>query len=133
MDKDRPFQEIGDRFNEALTDAGLTKEKHSNLTETLVKLFGVSYATINDWRKGKKCPTMKNAIDIAMKLDICVEWLLTGRGRKHPDEHEPNGNGNNGDTIVFDMRGIPSQQKSHFAATLHAFAQSIREVMVVYK
>lgn len=133
MDKDRPFQAIGERFNEALEDAGYTKERHSNLTQTLVKDFGVSYATISDWRKGKKCPTMKNAIDIAMKLEICVEWLLTGRGQKRPGDESPHDNGDNGDKIVFDMRGIPSQQKRHFAATLHAFAQSIREVNVTYK
>lgn len=133
MDPDRPFQDIGDRLNQALEDAGYTKARHSNLTETLSNKFGVKYATISDWRKGKKCPTMKNAIDISKKLDICVEWLLTGRGRKRPGDPEPHDNGDNGDKIIFDMTGIPAQQKSHFAATLHAFAKSIREVMVIYK
>lgn len=133
MDKDRPFLDIGNRLNQALEEAGYTKDKHKNLTETLATKFDVKYSTISDWRKGKKCPTMRNAIDIATKLDICVEWLLTGRGRKRPGDHEPHDNGNNGDKIVFDMTGIPAQQKSHFAATLHAFAKSIREVMVIYK
>lgn len=133
MDQDRPFLDIGNRLNEALEEAGYTKDKYKNLTETLANKFDVKHATISDWRNGKKCPTMRNAIDIAKKLDICVEWLLTGRGHKRPGDPEPHDNGNNGDKIVFDMTGIPAQQKSHFAATLHAFAQSIREVMVIYK
>ncbi|KKM90661.1 hypothetical protein LCGC14_1236410 [marine sediment metagenome] len=35
------------------------------------------------WQDGGY-PSMTNSIAIALKLSICVEWLLTGRGSKYP-------------------------------------------------
>lgn len=62
---------------------------YAKMPETQVKLaevFGVSGTTINNWRGGKKLPSMEHAIDIAKKCGVCVEWLLTRRGRPVPDE-----------------------------------------------
>jgi hypothetical protein len=42
----------------------------------------------NYWN-GEKLPSMKQAILMAKRLNICVEWLLTGRGPKHPTDSIP--------------------------------------------
>lgn len=47
------------------------------------KLIGVSQPAVNDWTLGKY-PTMENALALAAKLNVCVEWLLTERGPKKP-------------------------------------------------
>lgn len=84
MSPDHPFKDIGDRINTALVGAGYTKDRHKNLTDVLARTFNVSIATVSNWRHGQKCPAMENALLIAVKLDVCVEWLLTGRGPVTP-------------------------------------------------
>lgn len=84
MNPDYPFKDIGDRINAALVGAGYTKDRHKNLTDVLARTFNVSIATVSNWRHGQKCPAMENALLIAVKLDVCVEWLLTGRGPVSP-------------------------------------------------
>lgn len=84
MNPEFPFKDIGDRINAALSGAGYTKDRHKNLTHVLARTFMVSTATVSNWRHGQKCPAMKNALELAVKLDVCVEWLLTGRGPVSP-------------------------------------------------
>ncbi len=48
-------------------------------------LIGVSQPSAHKWEHGGELE-MANAIKIALKLDVCVEWLLTGRGAKFPTE-----------------------------------------------
>lgn len=84
MNPDFPFKDVGDRINAALAWAGYTKDRHKNLTHVLARTFMVSTATVSNWRHGQKCPAMKNALELAVKLDVCVEWLLTGRGPVTP-------------------------------------------------
>ena len=38
------------------------------------------------WQREHGLPSMANALTLAQKLDVCVEWLLTGRGAKYPAE-----------------------------------------------
>lgn len=45
------------------------------IKEEFAKTFGVSQATVSDWW---------NAIKICIILNVCVEWLGTGRGPKVP-------------------------------------------------
>jgi hypothetical protein len=47
------------------------------------KLIGITQPSVNEWVGGAK-PSMENAIDLATKLNVCVEWLLTERGPKRP-------------------------------------------------
>lgn len=118
MNPEQPFKDIGDRISVALNEAGYSKDRHKNLTEVLVKLFGVSSATVNDWRHGKKCPKMKNALDIAVKLNVCVEWLLTGRGPKHPGVPDEDGDGTH-----LDISLLPPGQQVHLRALVHSIQE----------
>lgn len=47
-------------------------------------LLGVGQSMITRWKTGKDKPALPRAIDLATKYGVCVEWLLTGRGPKHP-------------------------------------------------
>ncbi len=44
------------------------------------KEFGVKGASVSYWLGAKKMPDMGHAIIVARRLNVAVEWLLTGRG-----------------------------------------------------
>lgn len=94
----------------------------------IAKRFKVTPPMITHYKEGAKLPSMNTAIRMACQLECCVEFLLTGRGPRHPGQSPTNG-----DKITFDMTGIPSDQKGRFEKTLHTVAQSVREMMVDYK
>lgn len=48
----------------------------------LAALAGVRQPTVNDWKEAY--PTMETAVRLAENLNVCVEWLWTERGPKHP-------------------------------------------------
>ena len=50
----------------------------------LAQVAGVKQPSVNDWKDGY--PAMETAVRLSTSLGICVEWLLTERGPKHPPE-----------------------------------------------
>lgn len=68
-----------ERVTEALRDAG---HEHSQMG--VARLLGMSQGSVGRWAQGTGLPTMQNALDLALKAGVCVEWLLTGRGPKAP-------------------------------------------------
>lgn len=46
--------------------------------------LGVGQSDLSRYKSGDRTPTIKQAIHLAGKLDVCVEWLLTGRGPRVP-------------------------------------------------
>lgn len=50
----------------------------------LGKILGVSGTTAFNYLNGLKLPSMPRAIHFAKLLNVCVEYLLTGRGPKRP-------------------------------------------------
>lgn len=65
--------------------------RESNFPENRIelgRLFGTSGAMIQYYWTGKKLPSMPKAIEIATHLGLCVEWFLTGRGDKHPNQKD---------------------------------------------
>ena len=73
------YREFGARFGQACREANL-----SDTQADLAKIFMVSAAMISYYKTGKKLPSMETALLIATKTGVCVEWLLSGRGPKHP-------------------------------------------------
>ncbi len=41
----------------------------------LAEMLGVSHATVVNWEKGKKIPSVLNALDLAKALDTTVEQI----------------------------------------------------------
>lgn len=65
------------RVQEAMRDQGLNDSQ-----ETIAAKFSVRQPSVSAWQSG--APELVRAIEIARELNICVEWLLTGRGPKRP-------------------------------------------------
>ncbi len=67
------------RIREAHGDVGLP------LTQTAVaKTCGITQPSVQRWAAGENLPTLKQAIRFCLKTGVCVEWLYTERGAKHP-------------------------------------------------
>lgn len=67
------------RIKEALHDRGLPETQ-----VYAARMIGVEQPSVSDWNKPGMYPTLENAVTLAKKLGVCVEWLLTERGPKHP-------------------------------------------------
>jgi DNA-binding XRE family transcriptional regulator len=77
--KGPPDQRFAARFRE------LCEGKELPWTQQAVaKFIHKSTATAWNYMNGVKLPSMENAIDLALRFNCCVEWLLTGRGPKRP-------------------------------------------------
>lgn len=49
----------------------------------VARLIGIKQPSVHEWAYGG-LPTLDRCRDLAAKLDVCVEWLYTGRGPKRP-------------------------------------------------
>ena len=74
---------FGQRLRRLIDESPYKGESQRRLGRT----FGVSGPTVNEWLKGKKMPGIETAIRVALVLDVCVEYLLTGRGPKQPNSN----------------------------------------------
>ena len=109
---------FSDRFNEGLADKGWQHLPDSELC----KKFGKGNTTVWNWKNAVKMPAIETAIDIAIVLDVCVDWLLTGRGRKHPsvvDDDDDDGG------VTLDLTGLSHEQQVHLRALVHAVQEQI--------
>lgn len=73
------IRSVLDRAMEALAER-YPRQKPTQ--ERLAALAGVKQPSVNEWKDG--FPAMENAVRLSENLGICVEWLLTERGPKHP-------------------------------------------------
>lgn len=99
-----------ERLREAATEAGFAVTQAA-----LGKAFGLSTTTIWHYLKGEKLPSMSKAIEIAGKLGVCVEWLLTGNGPKHTRD-------------VLDISQLPATAKVSLQTLLDAFSEQKNHV-----
>jgi transcriptional regulator with XRE-family HTH domain len=109
-----PDIEFGNRLQRLINEAGL-----SHLTgDELGKRFGVSGPMLTYYRQGDKLPAMRTAIRMAVSLNCCVEYLLTGRGPKHPGIPDDDG------IDEPPWRDLPPGARHHFAEALRAIADA---------
>lgn len=77
----RKQRTVLDRAKEALAE----KYPRERATQVrLAQLAGVRQPSVNGWGKPDEYPAMVTAVRLAEALGVCVEWLLTERGPKHP-------------------------------------------------
>lgn len=69
-----------ERFTTACREAGLPLKQ-----DELGPAIGVTGGMAWNYLRGMKLPSMERAIIIAEKTNVCVEWLMTGRGPKYPN------------------------------------------------
>lgn len=79
MGKNGPTSEFWKRLTNARDEARLSRDQ-----EAIAKELGVWQSAVTKWKTGKGLPTLSKAIEIANRADVCVEWLLTGRGPRRP-------------------------------------------------
>lgn len=85
--------EFSARLNQALDEAQLTPpvpQKHRGRQRHVAKLFKVDQKAARKWLEGDGYPKMETVILIAKKLQVAVEWLLTGRGEKRVMDNTEN-------------------------------------------
>lgn len=73
-------EQFAERFKAAVAHAGVDDTQIA-----LGKFLGVSGVTVWSYRKGEKLPRMKKASEIAQKLGVNVNWLMTGNGEMTND------------------------------------------------
>lgn len=75
--------EFSRRLNEALDESPLEVPRKGDGRQVLVsRIFGVDQKGARKWLESEGFPKMERCITIAKKLEVSVEWLLTGRGSK---------------------------------------------------
>lgn len=77
-----PGRSIWERIKEAMRDQGIHPTQ-----KVAAKLIGVQQPSVSDWAHGA-APSLENAIALAKRLNICVEWIYTENGPKHPGPPE---------------------------------------------
>lgn len=74
--KDELLDGFSDRFKQSLKRAGI-KENNAEVA----RIFGLSRPMIVAYLSGKSLPSVAQAIEIAKKLQVDFDWLMTGRSR----------------------------------------------------
>lgn len=77
--------EFSKRLNLALENKGL--QERGRATE-LAKVFGVTPKAAGKWLNADSIPDTKRIIDLALWLEVSVEWLLTGNGKGPSRGHD---------------------------------------------
>lgn len=118
---------IGDRIKAARLEAGLTQQEVA--TEV-----GVSRAAVALWESNQS-KTLKgqNLVRVARALNVTPDWLLTGRGSKHPIQLHPQDAASTGEIeSVAIMVGKPHQDVRQIPVINYIQAGHPREVVDAY-
>jgi DNA-binding XRE family transcriptional regulator len=110
-----PHEEFGQRFTSLVE--GMDVGHGKKTLKRVATLLKVSTTTVHDWMKGKKLPGMDSAIRLAMFFNVCVEWLLTGRGPKAPGPSDDGGNGSH-----IDLSALPPGARAAFEEAFRALS-----------
>lgn len=66
-----------DRIFEGLRDASRPPTQSQ-----IAELLHIKQPSVSEWKRS--LPSLRHAITLATKLNLCIEWLYTGRGPKRP-------------------------------------------------
>lgn len=76
-----PPSEFWVRLRDALHERG-----HPSTQMGVARMLKMSQGSVQRWVRGQGLPTLETTVELAAKAGVCVEWLLTARGPKHPVE-----------------------------------------------
>ncbi|HKJ87575.1 MAG TPA: helix-turn-helix transcriptional regulator, partial [Gammaproteobacteria bacterium] len=71
--------QFSERLNEALDSAGIPAKGKGRQTK-VGKMFGVSQKGARKWLEGEAIPATARIREMAARLNVSAEWLLTGHG-----------------------------------------------------
>ena len=72
-------QTAWDRIRDAMREHGLKPTQ-----KECAALLGITQPSVWEWASSSGSPSIENAITLGSKLNVCVEWVLTGKGPKRP-------------------------------------------------
>lgn len=75
-------REFAKRLNDVLDEMGIPP-KGKGRQKKVAAMFGVDQKAARKWLEAEGFPEFERCIQIALKLNVAMEWLLTGRGEKH--------------------------------------------------
>jgi hypothetical protein len=99
----KQLRSVYERAMEALTER-FPREKPTQ--GKLAQVAGIKQPSVNDWKDGY--PAMETAVRTATALGVCVEWLLTERGPKHPPQSSD-------PTLAMLLSQLDDRQKTRLA------------------
>lgn len=73
---------LGERLREIWTESGVKQEEFA-------KRLGVTTVTLANYMKGARKPDSDFLLAISIELNICLDWLVVGRGPKLISTMEP--------------------------------------------
>lgn len=77
---------VWSRVQEAMADRDGPKFRPTQAN--CAHLLGIKQASISDWSRGGGIK-LDHALKLAAMLNVCVEWIYTGRGDKRPVSTDP--------------------------------------------
>ena len=110
----KPDKAFGSRLQMLINESSF-----ADMTQAeIAKRFKVSPPMVTHYKDGVKLPSMETAIRMAHQLECCVEFLLTGRGPKHPGVPDEDGDGTH-----LDISLLPPGQQVHLRALVHSIQE----------
>lgn len=76
---------LGERLRDLWTESGVKQEEFA-------KRLGITTVTLANYMKGARKPDSDFLLAISTELNICLDWLVAGRGSKLISAMEPPGN-----------------------------------------
>lgn len=74
-------EQFAERLNRVLDESPLNVPVKGDGRQVFVaKLFRVNQKAARKWLEGDGFPKLEKCIEISLRLDVAIEWLLTGRG-----------------------------------------------------
>lgn len=73
---------VGVRLEQSRLDEGARRQREIEPAE-IATAASVSQSTVSQWLKGKKRPSLANALRVAPLLGTTAEWLLLERGNRY--------------------------------------------------
>lgn len=108
------YVEFASRLKHAVEKSGLSGNQNK-----IGDQFGITGAFYGQLLKGSKLPSTDKAINIAVRLGISIEWLMTGRGEMDflgwtdPTEKE----------IFLLLRALPLEYREEILRLIRATAK----------
>lgn len=103
---DKKAKSFAVRLKEALDDLGIPERGRQML---LSREFKVSQPSAKRWLDGQNYPDTEKIIEIALWSKTSIDWLLTGRGEKHPQYLENQGELN---SAIQALINLPAEKRA---------------------
>jgi transcriptional regulator with XRE-family HTH domain len=104
-------QQFGDRLRHLWKSTAYTRALSQ---KELANKLALSQPMLSQMLSGEKLPSHEKAIEIAIFFNVCTEYLLSGRGPKHPGAAAED---------VLDLSQLDSKSKAVMRAMLDSLTK----------